>query len=104
MLLSVCAAMGTTQDCRRQIHRELRYQSSMDLDAGTYAAIRYESRLTESLCGLTLKFAHVGSWVACFWAALLISCRERVTGGWMPFCQFPCVPHRPMSGTSPPPA
>ena len=38
------AAMGTTQDCRRQIHRELRYQSSMDLDAGTYAAIRCARR------------------------------------------------------------
>ena len=46
----LCAAMGTTQDCRRQIHRELRYQSSMDLDAGTYAAIRCEREETVWPC------------------------------------------------------
>ena len=38
-------AMGTTEECRRQIHRELRYQSSMDLDAATYAAIRWSTAL-----------------------------------------------------------
>ena len=32
--------MGSLEDCRRQINRELRYQSSMDLDEDTYAAIR----------------------------------------------------------------
>jgi len=62
-LFSACAAMGTTQDCRRQIHRELRYQSSMDLDAGTYAAIRCECRALSAVtpCALTLTVAHVAA-------------------------------------------
>ena len=34
------AAMGSLDECRRQINRELRYQSSMDLDEETYAIIR----------------------------------------------------------------
>lgn len=38
---SLIDAMGPLDDCRRQIQRELRYQSSMDLDEHTYAAIRY---------------------------------------------------------------
>lgn len=33
--------MGSLDECRRQINRELRYQSSMDLDEETYAAIRW---------------------------------------------------------------
>jgi hypothetical protein len=37
---SLIDAMGALDDCRRQIQRELRYQSSMDLDEHTYAAIR----------------------------------------------------------------
>lgn len=38
---SLIDAMGPLDDCRRQIQRELRYQSSMDLDEHTYAAIRH---------------------------------------------------------------
>lgn len=38
---SLIDAMGTLQDCRSQIVRELRYQSSLDLDEKTYAAIRH---------------------------------------------------------------
>ena len=34
--------MGSLEDCRRQTNRELRYQSSMDLDEDTYAAIRFQ--------------------------------------------------------------
>lgn len=33
--------MGTVEECRQQINREMRYQSSMDLDETTYAAIRH---------------------------------------------------------------
>jgi hypothetical protein len=33
--------MGTLEECRAQIVRELRYQSSLDLDERTYAAIRH---------------------------------------------------------------
>lgn len=38
---SLIDAMGSLQDCRSQIVRELRYQSSLDLDEKTYAAIRH---------------------------------------------------------------
>ena len=38
---SLIDAMGTLHDCRAQIMRELRYQSSLDLDEKTYAAIRH---------------------------------------------------------------
>ncbi|KDD72358.1 hypothetical protein H632_c3460p0, partial [Helicosporidium sp. ATCC 50920] len=37
---SLIDAMGTPEECRAQIARELRYQSSLDLDAETYAVIR----------------------------------------------------------------
>lgn len=37
---SLIDAMGTLEECRSQIVRELRYQSSLDLDERTYAAIR----------------------------------------------------------------
>ena len=33
--------MGTVEECRFQIVRELRYQSSMDLEEQTYSAIRH---------------------------------------------------------------
>ena len=33
--------MGSLEDTRAQISRELRYQSSLDLDESTYAAIRH---------------------------------------------------------------
>ena len=33
--------MGSLDECRQQIAREMRYQSSMDLDEATYAAIRH---------------------------------------------------------------
>ena len=33
--------MGSLEECRAQIARELRYQSSLDLDEATYAAIRH---------------------------------------------------------------
>ena len=33
--------MGGLEDTRAQISRELRYQSSLDLDEATYAAIRH---------------------------------------------------------------
>ena len=73
----VCAAMGTTQDCRRQIHRELRYQSSMDLDAGTYAAIRCECRALSAATPCALRLTqHVLQWVALG-----------------PFSQRHCFPH-----------
>ncbi|KAK2079296.1 hypothetical protein QBZ16_002987 [Prototheca wickerhamii] len=38
---SLIDAMGTLEECRAQIMRELRYQSSLDLDAATYDAIRH---------------------------------------------------------------
>ena len=38
---SLIDAMGTMDECRQQINREMRYQSSMDLDETTYAAIRH---------------------------------------------------------------
>lgn len=38
---SLIDAMGTVEECRRQIVRELRYQSSMDLEEQTYSAIRH---------------------------------------------------------------
>ena len=38
---SLIDAMGTLEECRSQIIRELRYQSSLDLDERTYAAIRH---------------------------------------------------------------
>ena len=38
---SLIDAMGTLEECRSQIVRELRYQSSLDLDERTYAAIRH---------------------------------------------------------------
>lgn len=38
---SLIDAMGTLEECREQIMRELRYQSSLDLDEQTYAAIRH---------------------------------------------------------------
>jgi adenylate kinase family enzyme len=38
---SLIDAMGGLQECRNQIVRELRYQSSLDLDEKTYAAIRH---------------------------------------------------------------
>jgi hypothetical protein len=38
---SLIDAMGTLEECRLQITRELRYQSSMDLEEATYAAIRH---------------------------------------------------------------
>ncbi|CAK0784866.1 hypothetical protein CVIRNUC_008071 [Coccomyxa viridis] len=38
---SLIDAMGTLEECRAQIARELRYQSSLDLDEATYAAIRH---------------------------------------------------------------
>lgn len=38
---SLIDAMGSLDECRAQIMRELRYQSSLDLDAKTYAAIRH---------------------------------------------------------------
>lgn len=37
---SLIDAMGSLEECRQQIMRELRYQSSLDLDEATYAAIR----------------------------------------------------------------
>ena len=33
--------MGSVEECRHQIVRELRYQSSMDLEEQTYSAIRH---------------------------------------------------------------
>lgn len=38
---SLIDAMGGLEDTRAQISRELRYQSSLDLDEATYAAIRH---------------------------------------------------------------
>ena len=38
---SLIDAMGSLDECRQQIAREMRYQSSMDLDEATYAAIRH---------------------------------------------------------------
>ena len=38
---SLIDAMGSLEECRAQIARELRYQSSLDLDEATYAAIRH---------------------------------------------------------------
>lgn len=38
---SLIDAMGSPEDCRAQIMTELRYQSSLDLDEKTYAAIRH---------------------------------------------------------------
>lgn len=38
---SLIDAMGTLEEARQQIMRELRYQSSLDLDEKTYAAIRH---------------------------------------------------------------
>ncbi|KAL4430829.1 hypothetical protein ABPG75_006085 [Micractinium tetrahymenae] len=38
---SLIDAMGTLEEARQQIMRELRYQSSLDLDEATYAAIRH---------------------------------------------------------------
>jgi hypothetical protein len=38
---SLIDAMGTLDEARQQIMRELRYQSSLDLDEATYAAIRH---------------------------------------------------------------
>jgi len=38
---SLIDAMGGLQECRNQIVRELRYQSSLDLDEKTYSAIRH---------------------------------------------------------------
>lgn len=38
---SLIDAMGSVEECRRQIVRELRYQSSMDLEEHTYSAIRH---------------------------------------------------------------
>ena len=38
---SLIDAMGSLEACRAQIARELRYQSSLDLDEATYAAIRH---------------------------------------------------------------
>lgn len=38
---SLIDAMGTLDETRSQIVRELRYQSSLDLDERTYAAIRH---------------------------------------------------------------
>ena len=37
---SLIDAMGSLDEARAQIMRELRYQSSLDLDEATYAAIR----------------------------------------------------------------
>jgi adenylate kinase len=37
---SLIDAMGSLEEARQQIMRELRYQSSLDLDEATYAAIR----------------------------------------------------------------
>lgn len=38
---SLIDAMGTVEECRQQINREMRYQSSMDLAEATYSAIRH---------------------------------------------------------------
>jgi adenylate kinase len=38
---SLIDAMGSLEEARQQIMRELRYQSSLDLDEATYAAIRH---------------------------------------------------------------
>jgi len=38
---SLIDAMGSLEECRHQIVRELRYQSSMDLEEATYSAIRH---------------------------------------------------------------
>ncbi|KAK9839848.1 hypothetical protein WJX81_005830 [Elliptochloris bilobata] len=38
---SLIDAMGSLDECKAQIARELRYQSSLDLDESTYAAIRH---------------------------------------------------------------
>ncbi|EIE27218.1 hypothetical protein COCSUDRAFT_64127 [Coccomyxa subellipsoidea C-169] len=38
---SLIDAMGSLEECKAQIARELRYQSSLDLDEATYAAIRH---------------------------------------------------------------
>ena len=38
---SLIDACGTLEECRTQISRELRYQSSLDLGEATYAAIRH---------------------------------------------------------------
>lgn len=38
---SLIDAMGSVEECRHQIIRELRYQSSMDLEEQTYSAIRH---------------------------------------------------------------
>lgn len=38
---SLIDAMGSLEDTRAQISRELRYQSSLDLDESTYSAIRH---------------------------------------------------------------
>ena len=37
---SLIDAMGSLEECKAQIARELRYQSSLDLDEATYSAIR----------------------------------------------------------------
>lgn len=37
---SLIDAMGSLEECKAQIARELRYQSSLDLDEATYATIR----------------------------------------------------------------
>ncbi|KAK9907299.1 hypothetical protein WJX75_001001 [Coccomyxa subellipsoidea] len=38
---SLIDAMGSLEECKAQIARELRYQSSLDLDEATYSAIRH---------------------------------------------------------------
>lgn len=54
---SLIDAMGTLEEARQQIMRELRYQSSLDLDEATYAAIRwvgvfiYRGRRVGYMCG-----------------------------------------------------
>ncbi len=41
---SLIDAMGSLEECKSQVLRELRYQSSLDLDEATYAAIRCGER------------------------------------------------------------
>ena len=77
---SLIDAMGSLEECRAQIARELRYQSSLDLDEATYAAIRHlplakdlvrasRQQLVAHLDGYAKRhnalFERVGHWQPC---------------------------------------
>ncbi len=96
---SLIDAMGTLEEARQQIMRELRYQSSLDLDEATYAAIRcalsglfFACRLGCAACCWLFLFAVccLQSYSVCCVSLHLQACCSLLCPDWLPYiASFP---------------